>query len=213
MGERESNIPPSVLERMTKYLAFVQELADEGIEWVSSADLAKALSVNRSTVRQDLLHIDFSGISRRGYETKGFAKVLRRTLGMDLEWNMVIVGAGNVGTALALHGDLSRRGFYVGAIVDKDPERIGCEVGSMRVLDVSDLASVIEDHDIKLGVIAVPAAEAQSAADALIKAGIKGMLNLAMTHIAVPDKVSIVDSRIVADLLQLSHAVKNKLNI
>lgn len=213
MGQRKGKIPPSVLKRMTNYLAFVQELTDEGIEWVSSAHLAKALGVNRSTVRQDLLHIDFSGISRRGYEARKFVKVLRQTLGMDLEWKMVIVGAGNLGTALALHGDFAKRGFTVGAIVDKDPKRIGCKVGVIKVEDVEDLEEIVKRESIKIGVIAVPVAEAQKSADALMQAGVSGLLNLAMTHIVVPQNIPVVDSRIVADLLRLSHAVKNTLNI
>jgi len=208
MPRQKKAIPPSVIKRLTKYLAYVQRLCAEGVEWVSSLELAKTLGLTSSTVRQDLSHVDFSGTSKRGYETAGLAKVLTGVLGADTEWRMVVVGAGNLGRALALHEEFPRRGFHICGIFDSDKKVIGRRLGKLRVRDVRELAEVVKSEKADIGVIAVPARAAQSVADLLIAAGVKGLLNLALTHITAPKRVAVIDSRIVASLLELAHAIK-----
>ncbi len=123
-------IPPSVVRRLTKYLTQVQSLIAKGSEWVSSRDLADGLGLTSSTVRQDLSHLDFSGISKKGYEVCKLQKVLKGVLGADQEWKTVVIGAGNLGNAIALHGELLRRGFVICAIFDT-----AVEGGGGHVLD------------------------------------------------------------------------------
>jgi redox-sensing transcriptional repressor len=200
-------VPASVLRRLTRYLVEVQALDRDGVEWVSSRDLAEALGLTSSTVRQDLSHIAFSGISKRGYATQGLGRELSRVLGADTAWSLLVVGAGNLGRALAQHEDFARRGFTIRGIFDNDPRKIGKKVGKLTVRALRELPAAVGEHRADIGVIAVPNAAAQSVADLLIVAGIRGLLNLTLAHIIAPARVAVVDSRIVTSLLELSHAV------
>lgn len=202
-------VPPAALSRYTKYLAYAQALKNKGVQWVSSQDLADALELTSSTVRQDLLYLDFSGISKKGYDAAGLAGVLTETLGADVPWKMVVVGAGNLGRALILHDEILRRGYRILGVFDNDGNKIGMRIGGYEVRDMRALASVIGKNSVDIGIIAVPAQAAQEVADLMIAAGIRGILNLAMTHIVSPARVNVVDVRIMAGILELSHAIKS----
>jgi redox-sensing transcriptional repressor len=201
-------IPPSVIRRLTKYLAFVQGLRAAGVEWVSSRDLAQILGMTSSTVRQDLSHIDFCGISKKGYATEGLQKVLAAVLGADTTWRMVVVGAGNLGRALALHEDFSRRGFIISGVFDSDRQKIGKKIGRHVIRHVRELPSFLGRKGADIGIIAVPAPAAQGVADLLIASGVRGLLNMALTHIVVPREVPVIETRIVASVMELSHAIR-----
>jgi redox-sensing transcriptional repressor len=204
-----SNIPPSVIKRMTKYLAYVQGLNAAGVEWVSSSELADTLGLTSSTVRQDLSHVDFSGTSKKGYETQGLEAELVRVLGTDLTWRTIVVGAGNLGRALVLHEDFAERGFDICGIFDSDKRKVGTAVGHLNVQNMDELAGTIRSKNVRIGVIAVPASVAQNVAHLLIAAKIRGLLNLALTHITAPKSVAVVDARIAASLMELSYAIKS----
>jgi len=186
----------------------LQTLCAQGIKWISSQEIADNLGLTSSTVRQDLSHLDFSGVSKRGYETCGLEKVLAEVLGADTKWKMVVVGAGNLGKALALHEEFSRRGFNIVAVFDADPKKIGKKVGNLTVLSQREIPAVVSSKKVDIGIIAVPASAAQGVADVLIMAGVKGLLNLALAHIVAPRRVPVIDSRVVASLLELSHTIK-----
>jgi redox-sensing transcriptional repressor len=200
-------IPSSVVKRLTRYLTLVQNLDSQGEEWVSSKEVAEQLGLTSSTVRQDLSHVDFSGISKKGYEVAKLLKVLRKILGADKEWHCVVIGAGNLGTAIANHRDIARRGFVICGLFDIDPERIGKKEGELTVMHTSEIASVVRKSKVEVGIIAVPASAAQDTADALVEAGVKGLLNLSVTHISVPPGVSVIGTRMVTSLLALTHSI------
>lgn len=200
-------IPLTVIRRLTKYLAFVQESDGKNIRWISSGKIAEQMGLTSSTVRQDLMHVNYSGRSKRGYETAGLASVLKQLLGADKRWRMVVVGAGNLGRALALHEDFARRGFSICGLFDTNPAKIGQACGNLRVQSMAELAAAVGHHRADIGVIAVPGAAAQRAADLLIAAGIRGLLNMSPASVIAPKRVAVVDARIVASLLELSHAI------
>jgi redox-sensing transcriptional repressor len=207
--KKRQGIPPSVIRRLTKYLTEVQRLRLTGREWVSSQELAEALDLTSSTVRQDLTHLDFHGVSKRGYQTEGLQRVLARVMGADSVWKMVVVGAGNLGRALALHEEFHRRGFEICGIFDNDVRIIGKKVGRLNILGIRELPKVVGELKIDLGVIAVPPVAAQAVADLLIASGVRGLLNMALAHIVAPTRVCVTDARIVASLLELTHAVQS----
>jgi redox-sensing transcriptional repressor len=207
MQSLKKAIPQSVVKRLPKYLAYVQSLCAEDIEWVSSSELAEQLGLTSSTVRQDFSYFDFSGISKRGYEAQGLRSMLESILGADTDWKVVVVGAGNLGRALALHEEFARRGFHIVGIFDNDPAKVGTVIGSLTVEPLDQLEAAVKHHSAMMGIVAVPAAAAQSVADLLVSAGVSGLLNMALTHIIAPENVSVIDSRIVASLLELSHSV------
>lgn len=201
-------IPRLVIRRLTECFAHIKQLREEGVEWISSGELAADLGWTSSTVRQDLSHLSFSGTSKRGYETSGLESALAAVLGADTTWNVVVVGAGNLGRALALHEDFRRNGFHIRAIFDSDKRKVGSWIGSLTVQSMDALPGIVSGESIDMGVLAVPPAAAQEVAELLVAAGVKGLLNLALAHILVPANVTVVDSRIVASLQELAHSIK-----
>ncbi|MBM4149279.1 MAG: redox-sensing transcriptional repressor Rex [Lentisphaerae bacterium] len=208
MRNTQTPIPSSARRRLARYLTFLQELRARGVEWVSSQEIADSLGLTSSTVRQDMSHVDFSGISKRGYAVPGLERVLMATLGADVTWKCVVVGAGNLGAALARHEEFARRGFAIEGIFDNSPAKIGRKVGNLTVLPLREVPPFVGAHKTDIGVIAVPASAAQEVADMLIASGVKGLLNMALTHVIVPRSVAVMDSRIIVSLMELTHLVK-----
>ena len=209
-SRKPRSLPPSVVKRLTKYLSHVQGLCGDGVRWVSSHDLAQTLGLTSSTVRQDLSHVDFSGISKRGYESEGLRRVLSGVLGADRTWKLVVVGAGNLGQALSLHEEFHRRGFDIIGVFDSDPGKVGRKIGQLVVQSMRDLPREVAGRRVDIGLIAVPALAAQSVADLLIMSGARGILNLTLAHITTPRRIPVIDTRIVASLLELTHAIKQR---
>lgn len=200
-------IPGPVIRRLPKYLVHVQELRDEVVEWASSQEIADALGLTSSTVRQDLSHMDLKGISKKGYQIIQLEAVLRQILGADKLHRMVIVGAGNLGRALAAHGDFGRRGFEICGLFDQDDTLVGTSVGSVEVKPMSELLVEAGRKRIDIGVIAVPTQAAQSVAEQLVQAGVPAILNLAYKHIQVPEGVTVVDARLMESLQELAYVL------
>lgn len=198
-----------MIKRLTRYIVQLQYCMQEGMEWVSSKEIAQYLGLTSSTVRQDISHVDFSGISKRGYEVRKLSRVLENLLGVNSLWKLVVVGAGNLGKALALHEEFGRRGFKICGIFDTDVRKIGKKVGKLEIRSLKELPKVVGKEHVDIGVIAVPGSAAQSVADILIASGIKGLLNLTLTHIITPSRIPVTDSRVVANLMELTHAVRS----
>lgn len=208
----DNTIPNPVIRRLPKYLVHVQELRDEGVEWASSQEIADALGLTSSTVRQDLSHVELSGISKKGYEIEQLLVVLRRVLGADIQHRVIIVGAGNLGRALAAHGALADRGFSIAGLLDRDPNLHGIQFGSVIVQPSESLKELTDEQEIDIGIIAVPASAAQAVADELVEAGISAILNLAYKHIKVPEHVKVLDARIMESLQVLAYSLASSRN-
>jgi redox-sensing transcriptional repressor len=201
-------VPIPVIRRLSHYLQQVRMEMEEGREWISSRQLAEALEVTSSTVRQDLSCLDISGTVRLGYRTLDLEAALLTLLGRDRHSNMVIVGAGNLGRALARHQEFPRQGFTVCGLFDSDPEVIGRQVGNLTVQAMSELPRTISEKDVEIGVIAVPSSSAQEVADTLVASGVQGLLNMSCAHVKTQEGVSAVESRIFSSLSLLSHAIR-----
>lgn len=204
MGGGRKEIPLAVVQRLPHYLCYARERKKEGLQYVFSQEIARDLGLTPSTVRQDFTHLKILGVAKRGYDIDGLERVFSHALDMDKEKRVVIVGAGNLGRALALHGNLGRYDFHVRAIVDVNPKVIGDNIGNLTVQSMECLVDIVRDERIDIGVIAVPAPSAQEVADRLIMAGVRGILNLAFTRVITPRRVRSVDGRIVSSLLLLS---------
>lgn len=202
------SIPRPVIQRLPKYLSHALELQRAHIEWVSSHDLSRSLGLTSSTVRQDLSHLALTGVSKRGYETDQLKEALGAVLGTQEKHRLVIVGAGYLGSAVALHGGLPAYGFETCGIFDADKDVVGTEVGSLKVRPMSQLRALIQRKKVDIGLIAVPVTAAQEVADVLVKAGINGLLNLAYVHIRVPPHVHLVDARLLASLQELAYLIR-----
>lgn len=209
-SENQPRLPGPVLRRFPRYLTHVRELKKVRQEWVSSREIAETLGLTTSTVRQDMSHLDLTGVSKRGYLVSRLEDVLGEVLGAKTEHRNVIIGAGLLGRALALHADFEEHGFKTVAIFDASPKIIGRKVGPLTVRAMGQLARVVRDEKVDIGVVAVPAVAAQLVADQLVAAGIQGILNLAHTHLHVPKHVDVVEARILARMQQIAYAIRTR---
>ncbi len=204
MDDSGETPPRSVIRRLSKYLFFIRQRSSEGSEWVLSHEIAETLSLTSATVRRDLSCLDFYGTPKRGYRAQQLAEALQKFLGADEEHSVILVGAGNLGKALALHQGFERHGFHIRAIYDHDPSVVGRRIGHFRVRAMSEIENDLKEQGVGFGVLAVPAGAAQGVADDLVSAGIRGILNLSLAHVTAPDHVSVVDSQVVARLQELA---------
>ena len=181
-------IPDIVVGRLPVYLRALTFLLAEGRQVTSSQELGDRLGISSAQIRKDLSHFGEFGKQGTGYDIAYLYEQLRQILKVDRMWDVVLVGAGNLGKAIADYGGFSGKGFVIRAIFDTDPEKIGGPMGidDLIVRDVRDLAEAIHQLEIKVGIIATPAEDAQAAARIMADAGIKAILNYAPITLMVP---------------------------
>lgn len=185
------NIPDIVIGRLPIYLRALNRLAQEGRDITSSHELGQRLGISSAQIRKDLSHFGGFGKQGTGYQITYLQDKLREVLRVDQEWEVALVGAGDLGTAIAHYKGFSDRGFHIACVFDASPKRIGQKIGQFTVLSIDDLKTTIQARNIKLGMIAVPAEYAQQVAEQLIDAGIKGILNYAPINLNVPSDVRV----------------------
>jgi redox-sensing transcriptional repressor len=184
-------IPEATVARLPVYLRALYTLADRGTSTVSSEELAASAGVNSAKLRKDLSHLGSYGIRGVGYDVEYLVYQVSRALGLTQSWSVVIVGAGNLGRALANYGGFVTRGFRISAILDSDPSLVGHRIGTMTVRPVTELESVVASNAVAIGVIAVPASAAQAVCDRLVTVGVTSILNFAPMVLNVPDGVDV----------------------
>jgi redox-sensing transcriptional repressor len=196
-------IPEATVARLPIYLRILYDLAADRVASVSSERLAELAGVNAAKVRKDLSYLGSYGTRGVGYEVDYLTYQMSRELGLTHDWPVVIVGAGNLGQALANYAGFDERGFPVAAVVDIDPAKVGTTIGRVSVRHIDDLPELVgAGHAI--GVIATPAGAAQDAADRLVGAGVTAILNFAPQILAVPRGVSVRKVDLAVELQILS---------
>lgn len=198
-------IPDATVLRLPVYLRILSELADEGIDSVSSDRLAELAGVNAAKVRKDLSYLGSYGTRGVGYEVPYLVYQIRRELGLTHDWPVVVVGAGNLGQALAGYGGFGERGFPVAGVVDVDDSKVGSVLGGVRVRHIDELPQIVRAKQVHIGVVAVPAASAQDAADRLVRAGVSSILNFAPVVLNVPRSVEVRKVDLALELQILSY--------
>ena len=173
------------------YLQILNGLIADGTEQLSSDQLAALAGVNAAKMRKDLSYLGSYGTRGVGYDVAYLVYQIKRELGLHNEWKVVVVGAGNLGNALANYSGFNLRGFPVAGIVDIDASKVGRSVAGVEVRHVDELESIVRSEDVSIGVIATPPASAQQAADLLVKAGVRSILNFASVVLTVPDTISV----------------------
>jgi redox-sensing transcriptional repressor len=184
-------IPEATVARLPVYLRALYGLAERGISTVASEELAAAAGVNSAKLRKDLSHLGSYGIRGVGYDIDYLVYQVSRTLGLTQDWPMVIVGAGNLGRALANYGGFVSRGFTISAMLDSDPAIVGSRIARLVVRHVDELEAVVARHKVAIGVIATPAGSAQAVCDRLVSAGVTSILNFAPLVLSVPEGVDV----------------------
>jgi redox-sensing transcriptional repressor len=188
---QSDGIPEATVARLPVYLRALYGLAERGISTVASEELAAAAGVNSAKLRKDLSHLGSYGIRGVGYDVDYLVYQVSRTLGLTQDWPVVIVGAGNLGRALANYGGFVSRGFTIAAMLDSDTAIVGSRIARLTVRHVDELEAVVATHNVAIGVIATPAGSAQAVCDRLVSAGVTSILNFAPLVLSVPEGVDV----------------------
>lgn len=200
-GLLHDRIPQGVIERLPLYLGVLVQLRRDGESTVSSARLGEITSVNPAQIRRDLTHFGSFGKRGVGYGVSGLLDQIQRILGADHVHRLALIGAGNLGSAIAGYDGLRHHGFIVSAVFDADPDKAGRRIGDLIIRPVEDLDRVVADQSISIGVIAVPPGAAQEVADRLVGSGVRIILNYTTVIVRVPDTVRLHNTDPVHELL------------
>jgi len=197
----DTRIPHGVIERLPSYLNVLLHLREDGSQTVSSAGLSEMAEVNAAQIRRDLAYFGQFGKRGVGYDIQLLADRIQHILGSDHVQRIALVGAGNLGSAIAQYDGLRARGFVISALFDSDPAKVGSKIGDLIVRPVEELARVVKEQSILFGVIAVPAEGAQHVADQLSESGVRVIVNYSTAFLNVPEGVTLHNTDPVRELL------------
>ncbi|MBI1826841.1 MAG: redox-sensing transcriptional repressor Rex [Planctomycetes bacterium] len=207
---RAENVPAAAVQRLSLYLRQLDFFQAHNRRTISSRQLGDPLGISDAQVRKDLAHFGQFGQAGVGYRVSELGPRLRQILGTDKTAPVVLVGFGNLGRALGAYHGFDKRGFEVAAVFDADPKKVGQSVPgieSARIRPMSDLPKVVAERDVRLGILAVPATAAQAAAETMVAAGIRGILNFAPVTLHVDADVAVASVDLAVQLEQLSFQI------
>ena len=204
------NISPAVIKRLPRYYRYLGDLLKSGIDRISSKELSERMQVTASQIRQDLNNFGGFGQQGYGYNVEYLYNEIAKILGLDKDYNLIIVGAGNLGTAITNYTDFAKRGFYVKQVFDIKPELIGKKIGDIEILGMDSLPDYIENNQVDIAAITVPKEMATETAEKLVKCGIKAIWNFAPVDLRLPKDVIVETIHLSDTLMRLSYSLKNK---
>ena len=203
MASRE--ISQAVIRRLPRYYRYLGELLESGVERISSNELSKRMKVTASQIRQDLNNFGGFGQQGYGYNVKYLYTEIGKILGLNEKHKFVIIGAGNLGQALANYAAFENRGFVLKGLFDVNPRLVGLVVRGVEIRGIEDLEQFIKDNDVQIAALTIPKSKAPEIADRLVKAGIKAIWNFAHTDLNVPDDVVVENVHLSESLMTLSY--------
>jgi redox-sensing transcriptional repressor len=201
-------IPRIIIGRLPLYLRALNRLKKDGYSYASSRELGKLLDISAAQIRKDLSHFGELGKRGKGYEIEFLTCKLNQILNTDSVWDMIVIGAGDLGSGLARYKGFLNRGFRVVAIFDIDPQKIGRQIGDLVVKDIREMCDFVADEGIQIAILAIPAEYAQHLIDDLVVVGITAILNYAPIYIKTPDGVQIEHIDPAVHLQKLSYFLK-----
>ena len=198
-------IPDKTVTRLSIYLRCLEELEAGGVTSVSSRQLAERFGLNSAQVRKDLAYFGQFGVRGLGYYIAELKHNLERILGLKQDWEVALVGVGNLGSALIAYKGFQARGFKIGMAFDADPAKMGQIVGDVPIVEMAKLVQTVRRKKVKIAVLAVPAPAAQSVADLLVEGGVTAILNFAPAQLTVPDGIKVQNVDLSVLLKTLSY--------
>jgi len=202
------DIPDIVIGRLPLYLRALSRLTLEGVKITSSHELGQRLGISSAQIRKDLSHFGEFGKQGTGYQVDYLTEQLRQILKVGKEWKVALVGVGDLGRALAHYNGFRDRGFRITMLFDNDPAKVGTMLDGFQIYDVAQMKDLIRQHGITLAMIAVPAEAAQKVSDALVSAGVRGLLNYAPINLSVPEGVKVQYIDPVVHLQRITYYVE-----
>ena len=203
-------ISKAVIKRLPRYYRYLGELMEENVERISSNDLSKKMHVTASQIRQDLNNFGGFGQQGYGYNVKYLHAEIAKILGIDKKHNMIIIGAGNLGQAIANYSAFEKRGFVVKGIFDINPKLVGMTVRGIEVMNLEDLPEFVKKENIDIAALTIPKTSATEVAAEAAAAGVKAIWNFAHTDLALNDDVVVENVHLSESLMQLSYRLARK---
>lgn len=187
----DKGIPGIIVGRLPIYLQALEHMQAQGIQTTSSQELGEIIGISAAQIRKDLSQFGEFGKQGKGYHIPYLVEQLRSILHIDRIWDIAVIGAGNLGRAIAHYQSFINHGFRVSVIFDNDPDRVGAKIENFTVQDMNNLVPIIQKAGIRIAMLTVPASAAQAVTDELVKAGIKSILNYAPITLNVPEDVHV----------------------
>lgn len=204
---RQDPIPAPAVKRLSLYLRQLDAFRRKERRTISSRQLGESLGLTDAQVRKDFAYFGQFGHPGIGYRVDDLIAQVKRILGTDKTWNVLLVGAGNLGRALLAYKGFDQKGFQLVAVFDADPGKVGRKHGPFTIQSLGELKATVQKQNIKLAMLAVPADSAQDVADELVAAGVRGLLNFAPVSLTVPADVALNAVDLAVQLEQLSFQV------
>ena len=207
--DKKKNVSMAVIKRLPKYHRYLKELMRNDVDRISSKELGEKIGFTASQIRQDLNNFGDFGQQGYGYNVKELYKQISLILGLDKEYTGVIIGAGNLGQAIANYNRFSESGLSIDCIFDANPKLIGMRIRDIEIKDIDTLAQYLQEKTVDIGIICVPRINAQKVTDMLVKGGVKGIWNFAPVDLVVPDEVKVENVHLSESLLTLVYLMKD----
>ncbi|EOS78534.1 MAG: redox-sensing transcriptional repressor Rex [Lachnospiraceae bacterium] len=200
-------ISQAVIGRLPRYFRFLGELKDEGIERISSQELSDIMKVTASQIRQDFNNFGGFGQQGYGYKVEYLYEEIGKILGLDKTHNLIIIGAGNLGQALANYMNFERRGFLFKGIFDNNPDLYGKKIRNMEVRPIEEMDAFVKENGIDIAVLTIPKASAVSVAERLVRNGIRGIWNFAHVDLNVPREIQVENVHLSDSVMKLAYNI------
>jgi redox-sensing transcriptional repressor len=205
----DKTISQAVVSRLPRYYRYLGDLKDNGIERISSQDLSKLMNVTASQIRQDFNNFGGFGQQGYGYNVEYLYNEIAKILGLNEKHNLIIVGAGNLGRALANYMNFERRGFIVRGIFDQNESLYGTDIRDIPIQPMENIEGFVKDNNIDIAVLTIPKDGAVKAAEVLVRCKIKAIWNFAHVDLKVPDDVVVENVHLSDSLMKLSYGIAN----
>ena len=205
----KKKVPKNSILRLSLYLRELTRLEKEDKRTVSSQELAEITDLTDTQVRKDLSYVGQFGISGTGYEVTPLKEAIKRVLGQDRVWDVLLVGAGNLGTALLSYPGFRQQGFIIKGAFDIDMRKLGQKINNVEISDIENIADFVKKENIKIALLAVPGFSAQKITDTLVSCGIKCILNFAPIILKVPEDVLVSNVDLSRELEIFSYFIKS----
>ena len=204
----EKEISQAVIGRLPRYLRYLGELKDEGVERISSQDLSALMKVTASQIRQDFNNFGGFGQQGYGYNVGYLYDAIGKILGLDRQYKFIIIGAGNLGRALGNYINFEKRGFIFRGMFDQNPDLVGNSVRGVRVMPMEELERFISENDIDIAVLTIPKTSAVSVAERLAGTDIRAIWNFAHVDLNLPERIQVENVHLSDSLMKLSYNIR-----
>ncbi|HZJ57260.1 MAG TPA: redox-sensing transcriptional repressor Rex [Clostridia bacterium] len=207
--QKSSRISEAVIRRLPKYYRYLKDMEKGGMQRISSKELSKRMGLTASQIRQDFNCFGGFGQQGYGYHVSDLCSEIRKILGLHKKYNVIIVGAGNLGQALSNYSGFAREGFNITAMFDANPRLIGMSIRGVQIYDIGTMGDFIINNDIRVGVICAPKDQAQSIADQMVTSGIKSIWNFAPIDVKAPDDIAVENVHLSDSLYTLTYKMND----